>query len=95
MDNYLEQFKGLIDLDAINSLREEREAAEDEEPPLETEVEVLALPDVEDETLPETKTSPVEVEETPVVKKPKPKKKGRPKGSKNKKNSPPKPVEEV
>jgi len=70
---------------ALASLKEEREAAEPEATPEETEVEILELPAVSEEAA-------VETEETPVAEEPKPKakakRKGRPKGSKNKKKAP-------
>ena len=79
---------------ALASLREESAAAEDEEPPKEAEVEILELPTAAAEAPAKTKKAPakkkasVVAEETAVAKKPAPKKKGRPKGSKNKKKAP-------
>ena len=73
---------------ALSSLRAEREAAEDEEAPEEAEIEILELPEAVEEAPAKTEPAPAVAEEASVAKKPKPKKKGRPKGSKNKKKTP-------
>ena len=73
---------------ALSSLRVEREAAEDEEAPKEAEVEILELPEAAEEAPAKSEPAPAVAEETSVAEKPKSKKKGRPKGSKNKKKAP-------
>ena len=73
---------------ALSSLKVEREAAEDEEAPKEAEVEILELPEAAEEAPVETEPAPVVAEEASVAEKPKSKRKGRPKGSKNKKKAP-------
>ncbi len=82
--------------EALASLKTEKEAAAKEEAPEETELEILELPEPEKEiptkTEPEKET-PVKVEKKIVDKVPQ-KKKGRPKGSKNKKDPAPKTPEE-
>lgn len=77
---------------ALESLKEERESAEEQELPEETEAEVLELPEVTEGDSVEEVT--VEAEAAPVAEKTKTKRKGRPKGSKNKKKTAPKPTEE-
>jgi len=85
--------------EALASLKEERE---EEDYPENTEVEVLELPPVAEEAVAEeveepvaapVEEEPVEVVEEAVPEEPK-KKVGRPKGSKNKKDPAPEPVEE-
>ena len=70
---------------ALASLKEEREAADPEPAPEEAEVEIIELPAISEEAAVETEEAPV-AEKTKT--KPKAKRKGRPKGSKNKKNTP-------
>ncbi len=70
---------------ALASLKEEREAADPEPAPEEAEVEIIELPAISEEVAVETEEAPV-AEKTKT--KPKAKRKGRPKGSKNKKNTP-------
>jgi hypothetical protein len=86
--------------EALASLKEERE---EEDYPEETEVEILELPPVVEEAVAEeveeipaepVKEEPVEVVEEAVQEEPKKKKKGRPRGSKNKKDPAPEPAEE-
>lgn len=77
---------------ALASLREEREAAEEEEAPEETEVEILELPETAAAEAPAEVVEEPAVEE-PVAEEPKKKRRGRPKGSKNKKK-PEEPTEE-
>ena len=76
---------------ALSSLKEEREAAEAEEAPKEAEVEILELPEATEEAPAKAEAQVAETEEAPVAEKPKPTRKGRPKGSKNKKKKAPKP----
>ena len=86
--------------EALASLKEERE---EEDYPEKTEVEFLELPPVAEEAVAEeveeipaeaVKEEPIEVVEEAVQEEPK-KKIGRPKGSKNKKDPAPEPVEET
>jgi hypothetical protein len=90
--------------EALASLKEEREAVEDEEPPEQTEIEILALPEPKEEKPAEAKEEekpvkvlkekkPVKAKKEVVPKKPA-KRKGRPKGGKNKKDSEEKITEE-
>jgi hypothetical protein len=84
---------------ALAGLKAERESADEEDLPDEAEVEILELPPTSDEPNVKaettdtdapsdtTDTAIVETEEAPVAEKPKPKRKGRPKGSKNKKKA--------
>jgi hypothetical protein len=84
---------------ALAGLKAERAEAGDEDLPDEAEVEILELPAASDEPNVKaettatdapsdtTDTAAVETEEAPVAEKPKPKRKGRPKGSKNKKKA--------
>ncbi len=78
---------------ALASLKEEREAQEDEDAPEVAELEIVELPPAAEEEEPSPEEEiPVVAEESPADKKPK--RKGRPKGSKNKKTPKPEPVEE-
>jgi hypothetical protein len=70
---------------ALASLKEEREAAEPEPAPDEAEVEILELPAISEEAAVDTEEAPVAEELKPKAKA---KRKGRPKGSKNKKKTP-------
>jgi len=80
---------------ALASLKEERGDADAEEAPEEAEVEILELPEATEEAPAKAEAPVAETEEAPVAEKPKPKRKGRPKGSKNKKKAPkPETVEE-
>jgi len=80
---------------ALAGLKAERAEADDEDLPDEAEVEILELPAASDEPnvkaetiVAETEEAPAaEAAEAPVAEKPKPKRKGRPKGSKNKKKA--------